>query len=728
MSSSSYIVTGMHAAARAGKLMKVMDYLGKGTSVNEKDREGCTALMWACWGGHVDVCKRLLDAGADATIVNEHTATALHWASWGGHTEIVKALLKKRVGVDTPDEQDGAPLHYAAKKGSVELTAELIKYGAQVDVFNRKRMTPLHLACYQDKAVVAKMLVIKRASVDSIDLIRRTPLHYACLKNNIKCVQLLLEFKANPDVADEKGRLPEHLIGQSASRKNLKHSAKIREMIGLHRGLTPEQIQEAEAARTAAQEEQKAQRLSNTVQRESSAMNGLSMISTTSTQFTASTTAANKREAKAEGAEADAVPATRSPSPQPPADSPTETQLQPSPTHKRDKAREGGLSLFERGSSEDNAAKQPMERKGSKAAMQHMGSRAGNMAKSPPVSPSKPDPAARKTSTPEKGHKPRKSSINLFDVEGGLFLDPAGKKPVTRATETPLIPQVDTSPSRQRSSSVMLDADNLDLPKPQGRRSFSPGVNVNTKARTPRSGGAPGSPAQGQSQSRDRASMGVPRPRTPVINNNKRPSTGGNAFPAEIDAGSEGASSGGLGSTGGSHFNDADQHGGQEVAYDMALETIITEMEDMEETLQNLQVDQQTNEDVLLNVLKRVDEVEKDLRKIKREAKQRDFQRKQGGGADGAGGDIISSPVADSSEPLEKEALLLRLEKLEGSIKTLMNAAVSEADLETLRKANKTLRQRMDEKDVQINEMQSRMSNLEALTNSLGSSCACTIS
>lgn len=49
----------------------------------------------------------------------------------------------------------------------------------------------------------------------------------------------------------------------------------------------------------------------------------------------------------------------------------------------------------------------------------------------------------------------------------------------------------------------------------------------------------------------------------------------------------------------------------------MALEQIIADLDDLEERVENLNVDQKTNEDILLNVLKRVDDTEKDLRKVR---------------------------------------------------------------------------------------------------------------
>lgn len=43
---------------------QVQDFIAKGGDVNKPDREHCSPLMWACWGGHVEIVKRLLDEGA----------------------------------------------------------------------------------------------------------------------------------------------------------------------------------------------------------------------------------------------------------------------------------------------------------------------------------------------------------------------------------------------------------------------------------------------------------------------------------------------------------------------------------------------------------------------------------------------------------------------------------------------------------------------------------------
>lgn len=45
-------------------MWQVQDYIAKGGDVNKPDREHCSPLMWACWGGHVEIVKRLLEEGA----------------------------------------------------------------------------------------------------------------------------------------------------------------------------------------------------------------------------------------------------------------------------------------------------------------------------------------------------------------------------------------------------------------------------------------------------------------------------------------------------------------------------------------------------------------------------------------------------------------------------------------------------------------------------------------
>jgi len=85
----------IRTAAKEGNLMEVKNLLESGVAPNPPDKDGWIALMEAAQAGHAEVCKLLLDYGADpkATIkLGEWGMTALHYAARTGHLEVAKVL------------------------------------------------------------------------------------------------------------------------------------------------------------------------------------------------------------------------------------------------------------------------------------------------------------------------------------------------------------------------------------------------------------------------------------------------------------------------------------------------------------------------------------------------------------------------------------------------------------------------------------------------------------
>ncbi len=74
---------GLHGAVRM--------LLAEGVDPDTRDSDGWTALMYATYGGHLEVVEVLLDAGADASI-ESYGASALWWAREKGHSGIVHLL------------------------------------------------------------------------------------------------------------------------------------------------------------------------------------------------------------------------------------------------------------------------------------------------------------------------------------------------------------------------------------------------------------------------------------------------------------------------------------------------------------------------------------------------------------------------------------------------------------------------------------------------------------
>jgi ankyrin repeat protein len=66
----------------------VLQSMGGG-GLDERDRDGCTALWYACLYGHADVLRNLLLAGADHTIAGNDDTTPLQIAEEEEHHECV---------------------------------------------------------------------------------------------------------------------------------------------------------------------------------------------------------------------------------------------------------------------------------------------------------------------------------------------------------------------------------------------------------------------------------------------------------------------------------------------------------------------------------------------------------------------------------------------------------------------------------------------------------------
>jgi hypothetical protein len=92
------------------------------------EEDGWTCLMTAALHGHLDICRLLIDKGAQVNAKDRNGCTPLHWAAERGHIEIVRLLCDHGADVDARNHQDGSrPLHYAARKGRISIVKELIE-------------------------------------------------------------------------------------------------------------------------------------------------------------------------------------------------------------------------------------------------------------------------------------------------------------------------------------------------------------------------------------------------------------------------------------------------------------------------------------------------------------------------------------------------------------------------------------------------------------------------
>ena len=88
------------------------------TDPTTQDRHGSTALMWSCGGGHLEICKYLVDKcqmnPKQSQLRHRSKRTPLHWAARNGHLEVCQWLVNAcNVEPDVRTSDGTSAFHYA---------------------------------------------------------------------------------------------------------------------------------------------------------------------------------------------------------------------------------------------------------------------------------------------------------------------------------------------------------------------------------------------------------------------------------------------------------------------------------------------------------------------------------------------------------------------------------------------------------------------------------------
>ena len=166
----------LHAAAHTGQLGAVSLLLKRGLDVNTREKGDNTyAMHWAAAAGHVDVVRRLADAGGDVIgRGDDHELEVIGWATcWDGCDD-------------------------AAHRAIVDL---LISRGARHHIFS---------AIAMNLADEVRRIVADDPSTLNSRMSRnennRMPLHFAVLRNRPEMVSLLIDLGSDPLAVDGSGQ------------------------------------------------------------------------------------------------------------------------------------------------------------------------------------------------------------------------------------------------------------------------------------------------------------------------------------------------------------------------------------------------------------------------------------------------------------------------------------------------------------------------------------------
>jgi ankyrin repeat protein len=127
---------------------------------NQHSGDGFTGLGYACFFGHADLARLLLDGGADPSLAarNPLGVAPLHSAVATGNPAVVELLLASGANPNAEEGSGMTPLHTAAGHGNRQIIALLIAAGARRMHKAHDGRTPADIARHYGHAVVASEL------------------------------------------------------------------------------------------------------------------------------------------------------------------------------------------------------------------------------------------------------------------------------------------------------------------------------------------------------------------------------------------------------------------------------------------------------------------------------------------------------------------------------------------------------------------------------------------
>ena len=151
----------VYEAAATGKMTHLISNLGhKPELVNAYSEDGYQPLGLAAYFGHEKIVEYLIKAGAEVNSPSKNSlgVTPLQSAVAGGHLEITRLLLTAGASPNVREGGGYTPLHTAAYNGDVEIVRSLIFGGADLEAKSDKKETPLDMARKSGHDEVANLL------------------------------------------------------------------------------------------------------------------------------------------------------------------------------------------------------------------------------------------------------------------------------------------------------------------------------------------------------------------------------------------------------------------------------------------------------------------------------------------------------------------------------------------------------------------------------------------
>ncbi|XP_043580732.1 serine/threonine-protein phosphatase 6 regulatory ankyrin repeat subunit A isoform X1 [Bombus pyrosoma] len=223
--------TPLQLAAEGGHAEVVKALVRAGASCADENRAGFTAVHLAAQHGHGQVLEVMRSSQSLRISSKKLGVTALHVAAYFGQADTVRELLTNVPGTVKSDPPTGGslvgelgsesgmtPLHLAAYSGNENVVRLLLNSaGVQVEAATTENgFNPLHLACFGGHITVVGLLLSRSAELlHSSDRYGKTGLHIAATHGHYQMVEVLLGQGAEINATDKNGWTPLHCAARA---------------------------------------------------------------------------------------------------------------------------------------------------------------------------------------------------------------------------------------------------------------------------------------------------------------------------------------------------------------------------------------------------------------------------------------------------------------------------------------------------------------------------------
>ncbi|MBI2300991.1 MAG: ankyrin repeat domain-containing protein [Armatimonadetes bacterium] len=180
--------------------------------IADPDQEHWSALQWAAAKGKLELCRLLVERGAEVYTNPMNTYPPVIQAAWGKHQAVVDYFLQ-----EIPDRADGTngigvAINLAGRMGWSDLVRRHIERDP-LSVYQRGWIgdSPLHWPAHNNHVEIVAMLLDAGADIeaDEVNCYGGKPLHWAS-EHAPEAVALLLERGAQVDSRNVKADTPFH--------------------------------------------------------------------------------------------------------------------------------------------------------------------------------------------------------------------------------------------------------------------------------------------------------------------------------------------------------------------------------------------------------------------------------------------------------------------------------------------------------------------------------------